>query len=327
MRRTIFVSSTYQDLSTHRKAIWGLLEEFDVAVRGMEEFGARTETPLETCLIEVGQSDIYIGVVGFRLGSVEESSGKSYTQLEYEKAQELKKETLVYLIDEENARVPVKYIDRDANREKLEAFKRTLRDRHTVDSFVTEDDLVQKLRRDLGRHLQLKKSKSQNPDECLLAADIIRKFLLVPKLIAGREVRLGLKITGNPYPASREICSAFNYEFGATVGVPVEISRPEGFANSGLSEIYLVAKQVEGFLPVAKGDSREVYAKLQFSEDKVEKVRTRFKHETTYTGQASALLAAAMGPLGEAIHHQPEAKIILALTKQVVEAAEGEEAA
>jgi len=319
MRKTVFVSSTYQDLSTHRKAIWGLLEEFDVAVRGMEEFGARTETPLETCLIEVEQSDIYVGVVGFRLGSVEERSGKSYTQLEYEKAQELKKETLVYLIDEENARVPVKYIDRDTNREKLEAFKRTLRDRHTVDTFVTEDDLVQRLRRDLGRHLQSRKSKSQNTDEFSLAADTLRKFLLLPKLIAGREVRLGLKITGNPYPASREICSAFNYEFGATVGIPVEISRPDGFADSGLSEIYLIAKQAEEFLPVAKGDEREVYAKLQFSEDRVEKVRTRFKHETTYTGRASALWASTLGQLGEAVHHQAEAKIILALTKPIIE--------
>ncbi|MFM7848876.1 MAG: DUF4062 domain-containing protein [Rubrivivax sp.] len=66
MARTVFVSSTFVDLQTHRKSIWDMLSSFDVNVRGMEQFGARTETPLQTCLVEVDQSDIYVGVIGFR---------------------------------------------------------------------------------------------------------------------------------------------------------------------------------------------------------------------------------------------------------------------
>lgn len=320
MRRTIFVSSTYQDLGTYRKAIWELLGEYDVAIRGMEEFGARSATPLETCLIEVEQSDIYIGVIGFRLGSVQESTGKSYTQLEYERALELKKETLIYLIDEENARVPIKFIDRGTNRDKLEAFKATLRDRHTVDTFVMEEDLVQKLRRDLSRYLKHSRLITVAEDEYAVGANTIRKFLLVPKVVAGREVLLDVKLTGNPYPASREICSAFNYVFGATIGVSVEIVRPDGLAQSGLDELYLGEKQVEEFLPVTKGEVRTIYAKLQFTESAVEKVRTRFRHETTYKGGTAAYsaMAAAMYSLGEPIHNAAEAKIILALTKPLV---------
>lgn len=149
MRRTVFVSSTFQDLQTHRKAVWDTLGKFDAAVRGMEQFGARTGTPLETCLLEVEQSDIYVGIVAFRLGSIEPTSGKSYTQLEYERAAERSKEILIYLVDEENARVPVKFIDNGEAREKLESFKRTLRDRHTVDTFVDEGDLAKKIERDL----------------------------------------------------------------------------------------------------------------------------------------------------------------------------------
>src|SRR3989304_7664596 len=56
MRKTIFVSSTFRDLASHRKAVWGLLEEFDVSVRGMEEFGARTETPLDNVPIGDGRN-------------------------------------------------------------------------------------------------------------------------------------------------------------------------------------------------------------------------------------------------------------------------------
>lgn len=86
MRKTVFISSTYEDLKQHRAKIWDVLNKFDVNIRGMEQFGARKETPLNTCISEVEQSDIYIGIIAMRLGSIELNTEKSYTQLEYEKA-------------------------------------------------------------------------------------------------------------------------------------------------------------------------------------------------------------------------------------------------
>lgn len=327
MRQTVFVSSTYQDLGTHRKAIWELLGEFDVAVRGMEDFGARPETPLETCLIEVEQSDIYLGIIGCRLGSVEESRGKSYTQLEYERAYELKKTTLIYLIDEENALVYMKFIDSGLSLEKLKAFKATLRDRHTVGTFISEEDLVQKLRRDLGRHLQPSQVSPSRSDEYNLGVETIQKFLLVPKLVAGREVLLDVRVTGAPYPASREICSAFNYVFGATVGIPIEIVLPEGFGTSSISELYVGERQVEEFLPTINGEVRRIYAKLQFTESPINKVHARFQQETTYKGASHTFVASipsVVPLLGGPVHHAAEAKIILALSKPSIKLSTGE---
>jgi hypothetical protein len=320
MRRTIFVSSTYVDLSTHRKAIWDLLEGFDVCILGMEDFGARTGTPLNTCLTAVEQSDIYIGLIGFRLGTIEESTGKSYTQLEYEKAIGLQKEVLIYLIDEINALVPYRHIDKGANREKLEAFKKTLMDRHTVDTFIAEQDLVQKLRRDLNR-LLTPISIPAATDEFSLAAETIRQFLLVPKLVAGREVLVDIKVTGSPYPASRDICSAFNYVFGATIGIPIEIQRPQGLGKSGLDALYLGAKQIDDLLPVTKGDRRELYAKLQFTGTQVKKLRARFRSEVTIRGIADAL--DDLLPDEEMVYHEADGKIILALTNVRVVPVEG----
>ena len=126
MKKIVFISSTYADLSEERRSVWNLLEKFEVNVRGMEAFGARTSSPLETCLAEVDISDIYIGIIAFRLGSIEQNSGKSYTQLEYERAYEKKKEILIYLVDEENAKVFAKFIDKDEHRDKLEAFQTPL---------------------------------------------------------------------------------------------------------------------------------------------------------------------------------------------------------
>src|ERR1035437_3358519 len=105
MKKTVFISSTYIDLKEERKKVWDCLEKFDVVVKGMEQFGAQKSDPLTTCLTEVEQSDIYVGIIGMRYGSEDIKCGKSFSQLEYEKAIELNKEILIYLIDEERSLV------------------------------------------------------------------------------------------------------------------------------------------------------------------------------------------------------------------------------
>ena len=145
MSKTIFISSTFEDLKPHRQGIWNLLEKFDVIIRGMERFGARTGTPLETCISEVEQSDIYIGIIAFRLGSIEPTTGKSYTQLEYEKAIELKKEVYIYFADERESKIEPIYIDKGEKYEKLELLKKTIKEKHTVDSYKSDVDLFEKI--------------------------------------------------------------------------------------------------------------------------------------------------------------------------------------
>jgi hypothetical protein len=153
--RSVFVSSTYTDLSDHRKAVWEVLRTFALTVRGMEQFGARSETPLQTCLAEVGQSDVYVGIVAFRFGSVDITTGKSFTQREYEYAVASGKDILIYLADDHNARVRAVDVDFDeASREKLLAFKRQLRERHTVSMFVDVRDLANRLWKDLSRYFR-----------------------------------------------------------------------------------------------------------------------------------------------------------------------------
>jgi hypothetical protein len=101
-----------------------VLKDFNVAIKGMEEFGARTEGPLQTCLAEVEQSDVYLGIIAFRLGSIDNESDKSFTQLEYEHALQAKKEILIYLADEQQALVHYGDIETDQIRqEKLKSFK------------------------------------------------------------------------------------------------------------------------------------------------------------------------------------------------------------
>lgn len=213
--KTIFISSTFEDLKNHRSKIWDLLSTYNVNVRGMEKFGARKEAPLTTCLSEVEQCDIFLTIIAFKLGSIDESSGKSFTQREYERAAELNKEILIYLADEKDTKISPQEIDFDERRQKLLAFKSILKERHTIDTYFSEDDLIQKVNRRLGELLsQKKENNTSDEDEYSKSKNLIAKFLLLPKRYSGNELTLKVDFLGEPFPASKMLCYRFNLDYG-----------------------------------------------------------------------------------------------------------------
>ncbi|GAH56677.1 unnamed protein product [marine sediment metagenome] len=161
MKKTVFISSTFRDLKECRRKVWETLEEYNVNIRGMEKFGARTQNSLKTSLAEVESSDIYLGIIAFRLGSIDKKSGKSITQIEYEKANELQKVILIYMMDEENSQSYIKNIDLDEKHEKLKVFKSILKENHTIDTFINEEDLIEKLKRRFNQLLSKKEKLNE----------------------------------------------------------------------------------------------------------------------------------------------------------------------
>lgn len=323
MKRTVFVSSTFDDLKDHRRKVWDTVEQYDVNVRGMEKFGARTEKPLETSLAEVGQSDVYVGIIGYRLGTVDKITGKSITQLEYEKAYELRErynsdkrikksmEILIYFMDERDSRIAPSSIDFGENHEKLNAFKSILRENHTIATFADEDRLAESLRIDLDRLLTKRvPEKEGRGNEYEISVDKIYKFTVLPKKYSGTEVKLMLRLNRDPFPASRSVCDAFNLTYGATLGYDISFMRPEmgqrfldyGFVTQGL---------VESFLGMGNGDVIEVYAKLLFSEADVPQYEARFLAETHQWASVGSLSAQDFGM--ESI--RPEGSMIILITK------------
>jgi hypothetical protein len=144
MKQSVFISSTYHDLVPYRESIWEVLSDLNFTIKGMEKFGARKSCPLDTCLLEVTNADVYIGIIAYRFGSVESETGKSFTQLEYEKALSLNKEILIYLLDDDGFIQP-KYIDFGDKAIKLDQFKKILRKNHTVDFYKDPIDLKIKI--------------------------------------------------------------------------------------------------------------------------------------------------------------------------------------
>ncbi|MFZ3113997.1 MAG: DUF4062 domain-containing protein [Syntrophales bacterium] len=320
MKRTVFISSTYEDLQPHRKKIWELLEQFDVTVRGMERFGARKETPLETCLAEVTQSDIYVGIISFRLGSIESSSGKSYTQLEYEKALELGKEIFIYLADEKDSKIQPVYFDKGEKQEQLDNLKSILRERHTIDTFINEDDLAEKLKRKFREVFSEKdKSKAMKGNEYQNTIDTLNKFLLVPKAYSGKEIQLKVKFKGEPFPASKAVCSSFNLDYGKTIGTDIEIIEPT-IENEVFQKIFIDYKMMEDFWKLKSENKIELLAKCQFSEQPISNLKANFV-ERSYVVYENSLLASSSvmyntvpgKPRVEKI--RAEGQIILVLTR------------
>jgi hypothetical protein len=90
-RLQVFVSSTYLDLKEERQAAVKAILEADHIPAGMELFTSGDESQMEVIKQWIEDSDVYLLILGGRYGSIEPSSGKSYTHLEYEYAIELGK--------------------------------------------------------------------------------------------------------------------------------------------------------------------------------------------------------------------------------------------
>ncbi|WP_440999816.1 DUF4062 domain-containing protein [Fodinibius sp. SL11] len=313
MKKTVFISSTYLDLKDYRSEVWELLNSnYDVDIKGMEDFGARTESPLETCLSEVDQSDIYVGLVGVRLGSINEDKGKSYTQLEYERAVEKGKEILIYLIDEENAKVSPNLVDKENKHVKLKSFKDKLKKSHTVDFFVNENDLVKKLERKFDELLEIKTESHELKDEIQFSKKVIDEFFLFPKSRSGQEIKLRVKFDSNYYPASKDICNSFNKNYGSTVIMNLEVRAPEN--GNKLDKILVNHEQFKKVKDII-GKEIDIYTNLLFTENTINKFRAYFVREEK--GYSSLMTTIAVNPLMQKEVNEREGTLILSLNEVI----------
>ena len=82
----VFVSSTYEDLQEERKAVMEALLQMNCFPVGMEYFNAADDSQWDVITSLIDECDYYVLIVAGRYGSIDEVSGISYTQKEYEYA-------------------------------------------------------------------------------------------------------------------------------------------------------------------------------------------------------------------------------------------------
>ena len=173
------------------------LGRLETYVVGMEQFGATSGMPLDKCLAEVEKCKIYVGIFAMRYGSVPQGYDKSFTHLEYERAQELKLPSLIFIISED-ASIPNKYVDKDEDAIKLKALKAELQKKHNYDSFTTPEDLASRVATAVANELTKMKTSEAieiedgfeeaiRQESQLSAAKILKRAQVLPRRWNGIE--------------------------------------------------------------------------------------------------------------------------------------------
>ena len=208
-------------------------------IKGMEFFGSTPERPLDKCLQTVRECKLYIGIIGMRYGSVEEDSGKSFTELEYDEAVKNRIPVLIYILDE-NHPIASRFVDKGEGAEKLEAFKSRLKKAHVVSSFTTPADLGKKVTQDLMN--ELKKDRAIEDSLRTLPSDteggdyeILRGFLRRPYKYYGQEIILDMLLTPNQTSSVKvALCKGLGLQVGDVSGIRATAKSPDGKESSSI---------------------------------------------------------------------------------------------
>lgn len=196
----VFVSSTYEDMSNYRQIVIDTLNNLEVIPRGMEQFVSSPEKSLDVCLSEVRRCQLFIALVAMRYGSVDEETGKSYSELEYDEALKNGIPVLAFVIDENECPVLPKYVDVGDAAEKLKKFKSILNLRY-ASRFKSVDDLKDLVVRAVKKQLEEEQKSTDviktTTDASLdykAGAEIYRRFLLLPGRYKNKEVFLRIRL-------------------------------------------------------------------------------------------------------------------------------------
>jgi len=154
----IFLSSTKIDLDQVRANVIKFLGVLKSDIISMEIFGSDETRPVDYSLRKVRECNMFIGIYAEKYGTVDKTSDKSITELEYIEAYKMLQKNslkglLLYSLDPE-ANWPVHLVDRDAQKvEKLSKFKETMQHRHTLSFFRNVEDLPLIILRDVIRKI------------------------------------------------------------------------------------------------------------------------------------------------------------------------------
>lgn len=225
----IFVSSTKEDLIPYREAVETVLTGMEHIPLGMEYFVSSPDSPIDVCLATVRRSQLYIVIVGMRYGSIEEGSGKSFTELEYDEAVKNKIPVLAFIIDEEQCAILPKFVDVGEKAEKLKQFKAKLNSSYLVSRFASIDNLKQLVEKSVQQAIdkisadKAEKSAAQSNEVALAdyiaGAKLFRRFALLPQRYSGREVVLRIRMDGQfgTWKMRDEFFTAFGFDPGDTL--------------------------------------------------------------------------------------------------------------
>jgi hypothetical protein len=140
--KRVFLSSVGRGLEKHRQAVSKAIGYLDgyKCVR-MEDFGARNRSSIDFCCETVRDCSIFVGILGPAYGNCTRSSSRSFSELEYDAADDADIPRLMFLTDDRfrGAKCPV---ERKWKQRKQSAFRRRVTNQRQVRYFGSSMDLA-----------------------------------------------------------------------------------------------------------------------------------------------------------------------------------------
>jgi len=150
----IFISSTYEDLKQERDVVMKAIMELNHIPAGMEQFPAMDKEQLEYIKRIIDISDYYVLIIAGRYGSTD-STGISYTEMEYDYAIKQGIPTLVF-IHQEIDKIEFGKSERDQEKRlKLENFKQMVSKNRIVKFWTEASDLALKVSSSISQAINL----------------------------------------------------------------------------------------------------------------------------------------------------------------------------
>ncbi len=165
MVHKIYISSTKEDLEELRRTAAKVILDVKHFPVAMEHYNSTNEKPLDQCLNDIRDCDIFVGIYAFRYGFIPDGHNKSITHLEFEEARKENKTLLLFLINED-VPLPKKHIDDD--QAKIKEFREVI-SRERVVTII--EDL-----KDFGASLSAS-IQNANPDPDRIPTPVISPIL------------------------------------------------------------------------------------------------------------------------------------------------------
>ena len=151
----IFVSSTYEDLIEERLKVMSTIVQSGHLPIGMEQFPAAPIDAFEYIKMLIDNSDYYLLLLAGKYGSIYPSTGKSFTQMEYEYAV-AKGIPVIFLTYENVDELPLKKSEgNDETKKLLEAFRKQAGTSVLRQTWKSIDELAYKVKDSIEKTIEL----------------------------------------------------------------------------------------------------------------------------------------------------------------------------
>ena len=161
----VFISATFDDLQEERqRAFFAVMTARQIPV-GMELFTAANDRGWKTIKRVIDTSDYYVVIVAGRYGSIDSSTGMSWTEREYRYAEDRGLKRLAFIRKDSAITVDKMDVepDRAQKQEKLAAFKEVLRGAHLCADWETAEELARQVGDALRNLMQDDEADGESP--------------------------------------------------------------------------------------------------------------------------------------------------------------------